>query len=73
MRLKKIILGLSIIIVTFMFLSIFESTYGTLAGAQDKTVDYEKAIQDYQEALKVYTLGDSPLQYATTQYNLGIT
>jgi len=39
-----------------MLLSIFESTYGTLAGAQDKTVDYEKAIQDCQEASKVYTL-----------------
>jgi hypothetical protein len=56
MRLKKLILGLSIIIVTFMLLSIFESTYGTLAGAQDKTVDYEKTIQDCQEAPKVYTL-----------------
>ena len=56
MRLKKLILGLSIIIVTFMLLSIFESTYGTLAGDQDKTVDYEKAIQDCQESLKVYTL-----------------
>jgi hypothetical protein len=39
-----------------MLLSIFESTYGTLAGDQDKTVDYEKAIQDCQEASKVYTL-----------------
>ncbi len=56
MRLKKLILGLSIIIVTFMLLSIFESTYHTLAGAQDKTVDYEKAIQDCQESPKVYTL-----------------
>ena len=56
MRLKKLILGLSIIIVTFMLLSIFESTNGTLAGAQDKTVDYEKAIQGCQESPKVYTL-----------------
>jgi len=56
MRLKKLILGLSIIIVTFMLLSILESSYGTLAGDQDKTVDYEKAIQDSQEAPKVYTL-----------------
>jgi len=56
MRFKKLILGLSIIIVTFMLLSIFESSYGTLAGDQDKTVDYEKAIQDSQEAPKVYTL-----------------
>ncbi len=56
MRLKKLILGLSIIIVTFMLLSIFESTNGTLAGDQDKTVDYEKAIQDSQESLKVCTL-----------------
>ncbi len=56
MRLKKLILGLSIIIVTFMLLSIFESTYHTLAGDQDKTVDYEKAIQDSHESLKVYTL-----------------
>jgi predicted secreted protein len=56
MRLKKLILGLSMIIVTFMLLSIFESTHGTLAGNQDKTVDYEKTIQDCQESPKVYTL-----------------
>ena len=56
MRLKKLILGLSIIIVTFMLLSIFESTYGTLAGAQDTTIDYEKTIPDCQESPKVYTL-----------------
>ena len=56
MRLKKLILELSIIIVTFMLLSIFESTYGTLAGDQDKTIDYEKAIQVCQGAPKVYTL-----------------
>ena len=56
MRLKRLTLGLSIIIVIFMLLSIFESTYGTLAGTQDKIVDYEKAIQDCQEAPKVYTL-----------------
>jgi ABC-type cobalt transport system substrate-binding protein len=56
MRLKRLILGLSIIIVTFILLSFFESSYSTLVGAQDKTVDYEKAIQDCQEAPKVYTL-----------------
>jgi len=56
MRLKRLTLGLSIIIVTFMLLSIFEGTYGALAEIQDKTVDYEKAIQDSQESPKVYTL-----------------
>jgi hypothetical protein len=56
MRLKRLILGLCIIIVTFMLLSFFESSYGTLAGAQDKTVDYEKTIQDCQKSPKVYTL-----------------
>lgn len=71
MRLKKFILGLSIMIVTFMLLSIFESSYGTLAGAQDKTVDCEKAIQECQEALKAYTLDDSPVQYAAIQNDLG--
>jgi hypothetical protein len=56
MRFKKLILGLSIIIVTFILLSIFESTNGAFAEIQDKTVDYEKTIQDCQEAPKVYTL-----------------
>jgi tetratricopeptide (TPR) repeat protein len=46
--------------------------YGTLAEIKDKAENCEKAIQAYQESLKVRTLEDFPMQYAMTQNNLGI-
>jgi tetratricopeptide (TPR) repeat protein len=48
--------------------------YDTLAKIQDKdkTDNCTKAIQAYQEALKVYVLDNFPTDYAMTQYNMGI-
>jgi tetratricopeptide (TPR) repeat protein len=42
-----------------------------MAGVRDKEQNLQKAIQAYEEALKVYTRTAFPTDYATTQNNLG--
>ncbi|MCR4315756.1 MAG: hypothetical protein NUW37_05320, partial [Planctomycetes bacterium] len=50
-------------------LSLQKAAKGKRGGEQKPLL--EQAIQSYREALKVYTLIDSPAYYATTQNNLG--
>ena len=48
------------------------NTYWDLAGIRDKESNLKKAINAYQEALKIYTAESYPIKYATTQSNLGV-
>jgi len=48
------------------------NAYRALTEVKDTVVNYEKAIQYYQEALKVYTLDESPIHYTRIHNNLGI-
>ncbi|MDH7490718.1 MAG: hypothetical protein QHH80_14590, partial [Anaerolineae bacterium] len=45
--------------------------YRTLAEIQDKAQNCSRAIQAYEQALRVYTLDRFPMDYAMTQNNLG--
>jgi hypothetical protein len=43
-----------------------------LSDVRDKESNLEKAINAFQEALKMLTIKSYPVGYATTQSNLGI-
>jgi tetratricopeptide (TPR) repeat protein len=47
------------------------TAYSTLAEVESKAENCQKAIQAYEEALKITTIDRFPMQYATTQNNLG--
>jgi tetratricopeptide (TPR) repeat protein len=47
------------------------TAYRTLGEVEEKAENCKKAIKAYEEALKVYTLEDFPMDYGMTQNNLG--
>ena len=42
-----------------------------MAEIRDKETNFQNAINTYQKALKVYTVENSPFDYAKAQTNLG--
>ncbi len=44
-----------------------------MAAVEDRADNLRRAVDAYTEALRFYTADAAPLDYAMTQYNLGVT